>query len=126
MLATFAHNLLRWTAALGGLATGPVVAKTLRRRYLTLPGRITRSARRLTLHLPAGWPWRDAFVEALSRLRTVTIAQRCCSRLSLRRPRWRSTRLTPTRWMRRHGCAAGDQRGQHAKAPGGRTVAHTG
>jgi hypothetical protein len=77
VLATLAHNLLRWTAALGGLATGPIVAKTIRRRYLSLPGRITRSARRATLHLPAGWPWRDAFVEALSRLRTVTIAQPC-------------------------------------------------
>ncbi len=77
VLATLAHNLLRWTASLGGLTTGPVVAKTIRRRYLTLPGRITRSARRSTLHLPAGWPWRDAFVEALSRLRRVIIAQPC-------------------------------------------------
>jgi Transposase DDE domain group 1 len=77
VLATVAHNLWRWTAALGGLAAGPVVAKTVRRRYLTLPGRITRSARRLTLHLPADWPWRNAFVEALSRLRAVTLPQPC-------------------------------------------------
>lgn len=77
VLATMAHNLLRWTAILGGLASGPVVAKTIRRRYLSLPGRITRSARRVTLHLPARWPWRDAFVEAVSRLRHVTIIQPC-------------------------------------------------
>ena len=77
VLATVAHNLLRWTAILGGLATGPVVAKTIRRRYLTIPGRITRSARRLTLHLPARWPWRDTFMQALSRLRRVTIPQPC-------------------------------------------------
>ena len=77
VLATLAHNLWRWTAILGGLATGPVVAKTLRRRYLTLPGRITRSARQLTLHLPTAWPWRDAFAEALSRLRHITIPQPC-------------------------------------------------
>ena len=77
VLATVAHNVLRWTTRLGGLATGPVVAKTIRRRYLTIPGRITRSARRLTLHLPARWPWRDAFMQALSRLRRVTIPQPC-------------------------------------------------
>jgi hypothetical protein len=34
-----------------------VVAKTLRRTLLALPGRLTRSARRWQLHLPARWPW---------------------------------------------------------------------
>ncbi|MGH9003072.1 MAG: hypothetical protein ACRDYV_08080, partial [Acidimicrobiia bacterium] len=34
LIATLAHNLLRWVAALGLGATGPVVAKTLRRRLL--------------------------------------------------------------------------------------------
>ncbi|HEX6255811.1 MAG TPA: IS1380 family transposase [Euzebyales bacterium] len=79
VLATLAHNLWRWTAILGGLvAPGRLtVAKTLRRRYLTIPGRITRSARRLTLHLPVDWPWRDAFMQALSRLRRITIPQPC-------------------------------------------------
>jgi hypothetical protein len=78
VLATLAHNLLRWTTTLGGIHTGPVVvAKTIRRRYLTIPGRITRSARRTTLHLPTRWPWRDAFTAALSRLRHVTICQPC-------------------------------------------------
>jgi hypothetical protein len=77
VLATLTHNLLRWTANLGGLAAGPVVAKTIRRRYLTIPGRITRTARKQTLHLPARWPWRDAFIEALSRLRRVTLPQPC-------------------------------------------------
>jgi hypothetical protein len=33
-----------------------MVATTLRRTLLKLPGRLTRSARRLILHLPAGWP----------------------------------------------------------------------
>ena len=33
-------------------------ARTLRRRLLALPGRLTRTARRWTLHLPARWPWR--------------------------------------------------------------------
>jgi hypothetical protein len=60
--ATLARNLLRWVAAIGLDARGElVVAKTLRRSLLNLPGRITRSARRLVLHLPAGWPWAPWF-----------------------------------------------------------------
>jgi hypothetical protein len=53
--ATLAHNLLRWIAQIGLGAHGElVVAKTLRRTLLALPGRLTRSARRWRLHLPAG------------------------------------------------------------------------
>ena len=46
-----AHNLARWTARIG-LGERTVTTKTLRRRVFALVGRITRSARRLTLHLP--------------------------------------------------------------------------
>ena len=41
---------------------------------LSLPGRLTRSARRWTLHLPADWPWAPWFELALARLRCVTYA----------------------------------------------------
>ena len=59
VLVTLAHNLLRWPATLGlGTRDELVVAKTLRRTLLALPGRLTRSARRWRLHLPARWPWR--------------------------------------------------------------------
>src|SRR6266508_2545028 len=75
VIATLAHNLLRWVAAIGLGARGElVVAKTLRRTLLALPGRITRSARRLILHLPAGWPWAPWFELALARLRCVAYA----------------------------------------------------
>src|SRR3990172_3133624 len=50
-----AHNLARWTARIG-LGEGIVTTKTLRRRLFGLVGRLTRSARRLPLHLPARWP----------------------------------------------------------------------
>ena len=46
-----AHNIARWTARIG-LGEQVVTTKTLRRRFFSLAGRITRSARRLTLHLP--------------------------------------------------------------------------
>src|SRR5512133_939439 len=66
MAATLAHNLLRWTAIFGlGVREQQTVAKTLRRTLLSLPGRLTRSARRWTLHLPASWPWAHSFQMAL-------------------------------------------------------------
>ena len=75
LAATFAHNLLRWVAAVWlGARDQLVVVKTLRQTLLTLPGRITRSARRLILHLPAGWPWAAWFELALARLRCITYA----------------------------------------------------
>jgi hypothetical protein len=67
-----AHNLARWTARLG-LGEGIVTTKTLRRRLFALAGRLTRSARRLTLHLPARWPWAMPFSIALARLRALPL-----------------------------------------------------
>jgi hypothetical protein len=75
LAATLAHNLLRWVAAIGLGARGElVVAKTIRRTLLALPGRITRSARRLILHPPVDWPWASWFEPALARLRYVAYA----------------------------------------------------
>ncbi|MDQ3344270.1 MAG: IS1380 family transposase [Actinomycetota bacterium] len=71
VLTALAHNLLRWVAAIGLRISGLVVAKTIRRRYLTLPGRMTRTGRVDTLHLPTRWPWRDTFLAALARLRAL-------------------------------------------------------
>jgi len=67
-----AHNLARWTARIG-LREGIVTTKTLRRRLFALTGRLTRSARRVTLHLPARWPWASAFGLALARLRAIPL-----------------------------------------------------
>ena len=65
-----AHNIARWTARIG-LGEQVVTTKTLRRRFFSLAGRITRSARRLTLHLPQRWPWEAQFDRALARLRAL-------------------------------------------------------
>ena len=67
-----AHNLARWTARIG-LGQQIVTTKTLRRRVFALVGRITRSARRLTLHLPRRWPWEEQFSRALARLRAIPL-----------------------------------------------------
>jgi hypothetical protein len=72
VLVCLAHNLLRWPATLGlGVRDEQVVAKTLRRTLLALPGRLTRTARRWMLHLPARWPWAHSFTMALARLRCI-------------------------------------------------------
>ena len=39
-----------------------------------LPGRLTRTARQWTLHLPARWPWQHDFIRALARIRAVPAA----------------------------------------------------
>ena len=67
-----AHNLARWTARIG-LGEGVITTKTLRRRFFSLAGRLTRSARRLTLHLPKRWPWETQFTRALARLRALPL-----------------------------------------------------
>ena len=67
-----AHNLARWTARIG-LGEQIVTTKTLRRRVFSLAGRITRSARHLTLHLPQRWPWEAQFDRALARLRALPL-----------------------------------------------------
>ena len=65
-----AHNLARWAARIG-LGERMVATKTLRRRFFSLAGRLTRSARRLTLHLPRRWPWEAQFSRALARLQAI-------------------------------------------------------
>ena len=67
-----AHNLARWTARIG-LGEQLVTTKTLRRRFFSIAGRLTRSARRLTLHLPQRWPWETQFTHALARVRVIPL-----------------------------------------------------
>ena len=50
-----------------------MTTKTLRRRFFSLGGRLTRSACRLTLHLPQHWPWETQFSRALARLRALPL-----------------------------------------------------
>jgi len=68
-----AHNLTRWAAAIALGESGPMTTKTFRRRLVALPGRLARSGRRLTLHLPERWPWEAQFLGALALLRAVRL-----------------------------------------------------
>lgn len=71
-LNVIAHNLSRWVGRIG-LDEPLVTHKTLRRRYLRISGRLTRSGRRDTLHLPKRWPWAKQFHAALANLRAVVL-----------------------------------------------------
>ena len=72
VVQVLAHNLARWTARIG-LEERASTTKTLRRRFFSLAGRLTRSARRLILHLPQRWPWETLFGGALTRLRSLPL-----------------------------------------------------
>lgn len=74
VLGALAHNLLRWTQLLGLPDTTVCAARTLRRRLITIAGRLTRHGRAWTLHLPARWPWHGDYLAALARIRALPAA----------------------------------------------------
>jgi hypothetical protein len=71
--AVLAHNLIRWTAALG--QTAPVdqrtVARTMRERLINIPGRLVNRAGTPVLRGPLNWPWRQWFERRLAALRIL-------------------------------------------------------
>jgi len=73
VLATIAHNMLRWLSSLGLEHRGPVVAKTIRRKFIAVPGRLTRRSRRTHLHLPTAWPWATEWSACFDRLRALPL-----------------------------------------------------
>lgn len=71
-LVLCAQDLLAWTQRL--LLEGELARcepKRLRYRLLHVAGRLTRHARRLRLHLPRGWAWGEALLQAFARLRAL-------------------------------------------------------
>jgi hypothetical protein len=69
VIACLAHNLQRWASLIGLPGETVRAARTIRRRLLQIPGRLTRTGRQWTLHLPARWPWQHDFTRALARIR---------------------------------------------------------
>jgi hypothetical protein len=74
--AVLAHNLVRWSAKLGGLVEEGtlVVAQTLRARYFSVPARLVNRSGTPTLRGPTHWPWATSFTRALTNLRGVAFA----------------------------------------------------
>jgi hypothetical protein len=75
LLVCLGHNLCWRTQHLGVLGAGrhggDLRAKRLRYRYLIVPAMVVRTARRLTLKLPATYPHLRSFLRALARLRAL-------------------------------------------------------
>jgi hypothetical protein len=57
VLWAIAHNLTRAAGALAAGMHARATTATVRAHLINVPGRLARSARRLTLHLPEHWPW---------------------------------------------------------------------
>jgi Transposase DDE domain group 1 len=78
LLVCLGHNLCCWTQQLGRLRAGrdgaDLRAKRFRYRYLTIPAMLVRSGRRLTLKLPASYPYQAQFAATRHRLRQLTLA----------------------------------------------------
>jgi Transposase DDE domain group 1 len=73
--AVLAHNIIRWTDHLGGTRHNDqlTVARTVRARLFTLPGRFVNHSGRPTLRLPLDWPSAHAFTTALGRIRNLPL-----------------------------------------------------
>jgi len=61
VLWAIAHNLTRAAGALAGMFHAHATTATIRAHLINVPARTARGARRLTLHLPDGWPWQAAW-----------------------------------------------------------------
>jgi hypothetical protein len=61
VLWAIAHNLTRAAGALAGTFHARAATATIRAHLINVPARLSRSARRLTLHLPQHWPWEPAW-----------------------------------------------------------------
>ena len=76
VLATIAFNLSRAVGALTGTDLAKARTATIRRKLIAVPARISTSARKTVLHLPAQWPWETGwtalFAAACGPPRTAT------------------------------------------------------
>jgi hypothetical protein len=68
VLAVIAFNLTRAAATLTEGDLRRATTATIRRKLITIPARVATSARRVTLHLPAAWPWQTAWTQLFTRV----------------------------------------------------------
>jgi hypothetical protein len=64
--AAMAFNLTRTAGTLASVFHARATTATIRAQLITVPARLSRSARKLTLHLPAGWPWEHPWQHMLT------------------------------------------------------------
>ncbi|MBC7307630.1 MAG: IS1380 family transposase [Dietzia sp.] len=75
MLTAIAADLIAWTRLLALTGDAKVLAgcepKALRYRFLHVPARLTRSARRRRLRIPETWPWAAAIVAVFANIAAI-------------------------------------------------------
>ncbi len=73
LCAALAHDLMRWTVLLGDITPEDhlTVARTVRTRILSVPGRLVNISGTPTLRAPFEWPWAKKFARALDLLRSL-------------------------------------------------------
>jgi hypothetical protein len=67
VLAVMAFNLTRAAATITGPGLAKATTATIRRKLIAVPARVASSARRVTIHLPAHWPWETAWSDLFNR-----------------------------------------------------------
>lgn len=68
--AAIAHNLTRAAGVIAGGHLSVARTSTIRARLIQIPGRISRSARTVTVHLPTGWHWESAWTRLFTAAHT--------------------------------------------------------
>ena len=78
LCAVLAHDLIRWTATLGELTPADhfTVARTVRTRFFSVPGRLVSRSGTPTLRAPLEWPWAESFLRALYPLASLAASPR--------------------------------------------------
>jgi Transposase DDE domain group 1 len=61
VMAAIAFNLTRAAGTIASVFHAKATTATIRRQLIAVPGRLSRSARRLVIHLPKDWPWQDSW-----------------------------------------------------------------
>jgi hypothetical protein len=68
VLAVIAFNLTRAAATLATPVLGRATTATVRRTLIQIPCRVATTARRMIIHLPQNWPWRQAWTQLNDRV----------------------------------------------------------
>jgi len=63
VIAAIAFNLTRAAGCLASTFHARATTGTIRAQLINVPARLARSARKLRLHLPTGWPWEPAWTQ---------------------------------------------------------------
>ena len=69
-----AFNLTRAAGTLASAFHAKATTGTIRAQLITVPGRLARFARRLTLHLPTAWPKWHAWEQPAGRSQQPALA----------------------------------------------------